>query len=72
MLLLLLPLELKKLLVQWKGPFQVLERKGWNDFAIDFNGKCRVFHINILKRFYSREEEQYAFDVGSVVAAYGG
>ena len=67
--LLLLPLESNKLLLQWKGPFQVLERKGLNDYAIDFNGKRKVFHINMLKRFYSREEEQYTFDVGSVVAA---
>ena len=66
--LLLLPSDSNKLLVQWKGPFDVLERKGLNDYAIDFNGKRKLFHINMLKRYYSRDEEQYTFDVGSVVA----
>ena len=66
---LLLPLESNKLLLQWKGPFHVSERKCLNDYAIDFNGKRKVFYINMLKWFYSREEEQYTFDVGLVVAA---
>ena len=47
----------------------MLERRGLNDYAIDFNGKRKVFYINMLKRFYSRVEEQYTFDVGSAVAA---
>ena len=61
----MLPLESNKLILQWKGPFQVLERKGMNDYATDLS---KAFCINMLKQFYSRDEEQYTFDVGSVVA----
>ena len=63
-------MESNKLLLQLIGPFQALKRMGANNDAIYFNRKRKIFHFTMQKRFYSRNEEQYTFDVGSVVATY--
>lgn len=55
--LILLPTDNNKLLMQWKGPFKVVERKGISDYRIDVNGKFRLFHANLLKKYNLREEE---------------
>ena len=49
--LLLLPTEGNKLLMQWKGPFKVVERIGRNDYRIEVKGKIRTFHVNMLKKY---------------------
>ena len=53
--LVLLPTDKNKLLMQWKGPFPVIEKIGLNDYRIDMNGKEKVFHINLLKKYIRRE-----------------
>ena len=50
--LILLPSEHNKLLIQWKGPFEVVDVKRENDFLIDVNGSKRLFHINLLKQYF--------------------
>jgi hypothetical protein len=52
--LLLLPTENNKLLMQWKGPFQVLERKYGHNYRIQLPGKTRLFHANMLKLYTER------------------
>ena len=52
--LLLLPTESNKLLMQWKGPFLVTKHVHENDFAIDINGKEKTFHANMLKKYMER------------------
>jgi hypothetical protein len=52
--LLLLPTDNNKLLMHWKGPFQVVSKVGLNDYAIDVNGRKKIFHINMLKRYFPR------------------
>lgn len=52
--LILLPTNNNKLLLQWKGPFPVVERKGSCDYRIDVNGELKLFHSNMLKKYYSR------------------
>ena len=52
--LLLLPDTNNKLLMSWRGPFKVLERRNNVDYLIDENGKSKLYHVNILKKYYRR------------------
>lgn len=54
-ILLLLSTDNNKLLMQWKGPFKVVERVRQTDYKIDMNGRVRLFHVNLLK--YNVREE---------------
>ena len=55
--LILLPTDGNKLLMQWKGPFKVVDKVGKYDYKVYVNGKVKVFHANLLKKYVSREEE---------------
>ena len=57
--LILLPTSSHKLLMQWKGPFTVTRKVNKWNYVIDVNGVERKFHINMLKRYFVREEEEY-------------
>ena len=54
--LLLLPMNANKLLMQWKGPYEVLEKVGELDYKIKIKGKVKMFHINMLKSYVERED----------------
>ena len=54
--LLLLPTDNNKLLLQWQGPFEVISRNG-NDYKIQLAGRTKTFHANMLKKYYEREPE---------------
>ena len=56
--LLLLPTDNNKLIMQWKGPFDVLDRVAHNDYRIDVNGKEKIFHANMLKLYICREQDE--------------
>ena len=56
--LLLLPSANNKLLMQWKGPYKVLEKKGQQDYIIDMDGHSKIFHANMLKLYYSRSKDE--------------
>jgi len=56
LVLLLLPTNNNKLLMQWKGPFQVVKQIGESDYKIDVNGRHKVFHATLLKRYYTRNK----------------
>ena len=52
----LLPTDHNKLLMQWKGPFEVKGCKGGNNYyQIEVNRKMKMFHINLLKQYVERE-----------------
>ena len=53
--LLLLPTDTNKLLLQWKGRFSVVEVVSPTDYRIDLNGRTKVFHINLLKQYHERQ-----------------
>lgn len=53
--LLMLPTAHNKLLLQWKGPYVVVERKGPMDYIIDINGTRKIFHANMLKQYFPRQ-----------------
>ena len=54
-MLVLLPTGHNKLLMQWKGPFEVSAVVGVNDYKVRVKGKQSVYHANILKKFFERE-----------------
>ncbi|XP_068220404.1 uncharacterized protein [Palaemon carinicauda] len=52
--LLLLPSDTNKLLSQWQGPYKVIGKKGQVDYIIEVRNKHKVFHVNMLKKYYRR------------------
>ena len=49
--LLLLPTDTNKLLMQWKGPYEIMSRCGkGNDYRVEVNKKVKTFHANMLKK----------------------
>jgi len=56
--LVLLPTAESKLLMQWKGPYQVVYRVGPTDYRIRIGGVEKVYHINMLKRYFEASTER--------------
>ena len=54
--LVLLPTDHNKLLMQWKGPFEVSAIVGLNDYKVHVKGKERVYHANLLKKYFEGED----------------
>lgn len=52
--LVLLPTDKNKLLMQWKGPFPTVGKIGNADYRVDMNGKIKTYHANLLKRYMDR------------------
>lgn len=52
--LLMMPTDKNKLLMQWKGPYQVVKKKGTLDYEINVNGKYKTYHVNLLKPYIRR------------------
>lgn len=55
--LVMLPTSSNKLLAQWQGPYQVVERMGKMTYLVDMHDRRkrrRVFHSNMLKAFHVR------------------
>ena len=50
------PTDHNKLLMQWKGPFEVSAVVGLNDYKVCVKGKERVYHANLLKKYFERED----------------
>ena len=55
--LLLLPTDSNKLLLQWKGPYEVVEVVNRMDYKIDVNGVVSTYHANMLKQYVERRNE---------------
>lgn len=55
--LVLLPTDRNKLLMQWKGPYEVSAVVGTNDYKVKIKDKLKVYHANLLKMYIEREEE---------------
>ena len=54
--LLLLPTSTNKLLMQWKGPYEVVRRVARNDYKLMVDGKEKTYHANLLKRYVERTD----------------
>ncbi|PIK41188.1 hypothetical protein BSL78_21960 [Apostichopus japonicus] len=61
--LLLLPTDKNKLLMQWKGPFPIVEKVGTMNYKIDFGHRVKTFHANLLKKYNRREVAATMFEM---------
>ena len=52
--LILLPTDSNKLLMQWRGPYTV----GANDYRVKLAFKMETYQVNMLKKYISREHEE--------------
>jgi hypothetical protein len=68
--LVLLPTSNNKLLMQWRGPYEVDKKMGNVDYRIDMNGKINTFHANMLKLYIDRANEDVRC-CGSCSYSYG-
>jgi len=55
--LVLLPTDSNKLLLQWQGPFEVLERVIGDDYRIQLAGRAKTCHANMLKKYWNWERK---------------
>ena len=55
--LLLLPTDNNKLLMQWKGPYVIQEVVGPNDYKVKVGRGLKTYHANLLKKYVDREEQ---------------
>ena len=61
--LVLLPTTQNKLLAKWQGPYKVFHRMGKVTYEVDIPGarsRKKVYHINLLKKWYNDESEETA------------
>ena len=59
--LLLLPTDTNKLLMQWKGPYEIMSRCGkGNDYRVEVNKKVKTFHANMMKKYIERADQDGA------------
>ena len=70
--LVLLRTDHNKLLMQWKGPFEVIAVMGLNDYRVRVKGKERVYHVNLLKKYFEREDSvgAVAFETNSNICKH--
>ena len=52
--LVMMPTEKNKLLMQWKGPFRVIAKIGRTDYKLEVGNLEKIFHINLLKKYIRR------------------
>ena len=61
--LVLLPTNNNKLLMQWKGPYNVEKIVNRNDYLINMGTKSKVYHANLLRKYLKNEERDFVKDV---------
>ena len=54
-ILLLLPTESNELLLQWKGPYEIVEVINRMDYKVDVNGVVNPYRANMLKLYVKRQ-----------------
>ena len=55
--LVLIPNNKNKLSMGWKGPYDVVDKLSPLDYRIRIGGKVKTFHINMLKQYLEREND---------------
>ena len=53
--LILLPSDNNKLQMKWKGPFRI-KQVGTYNYVVEIGNNCKVFHINMLKKYHRCDE----------------
>ena len=54
--LVLLPTDRNKLLLQWRGPYEITQVISGQGYGISVDGREKIFHANLLKRYITRGE----------------
>jgi transposase InsO family protein len=67
--LILLPTDNNKLLMQWKGPYVVDTVVGINDYRVKVNKKTKTYHANLLKKYVERSRHEEPQEAASVCLA---
>jgi len=44
--------------MQWKGPFEVIERVHGHDYRIELTDRVKMFHANMLKNTQSERKSR--------------
>lgn len=71
--LILLPSNSSKLLMQWQGPYAVIRKVNKWNYIVNVEGAERKYHINMLKQYYTEDvKERYTEVEMANVAAVGG
>lgn len=65
--LLMLPTDSNKLLMQWKGPYSVMERKSQVDYVVCVKGRNKLFHANMMKIYHRRTPDTNSLLVREVL-----
>ena len=55
--LILKPKKLNKLMAKWQGPATVIKKISDTNYLINFDNKEQIYHINMLKQYFGRQEE---------------
>ncbi|BFZ09104.1 hypothetical protein BsWGS_12143 [Bradybaena similaris] len=55
LVMLLLPKKNQKLLVEWQGPYRVLDKVSDVDYRIEVDGKPKLFHVNMIVKYYEQK-----------------
>ena len=66
--LVLLPTDHNKLLMQWKGPYSVEAVKGLNDYAVKIKNKQKILHANLLKKYFVRGSDELEVNAATMKA----
>ena len=66
--LLLLPTDNNKLLMQWKGLFVVTEKINPYDYKVNIDGKVKTYHGNMLMKYHRRQAANEGSLVGTTVS----
>jgi len=71
--LILLPTDNNKLLMQWKGPYQIVEVMSRYNYKVLVRGKSKTYHANLLKEYVEREKRRVVRQVigAAVIEAEG-
>ena len=64
--LVLLPTDSNKLLMHWKGPYQVVSKQGDTGYKVKIGNKEKLFHVNMLKEYIERSDVTVATVVAVV------
>ena len=67
-MLVLLPTDTNKMKMKWKGPYKVESEPHVNDFYILVRGKKKLYHANMLKKYFRRKENRKGEDAKCAIA----
>lgn len=67
-MLVLLPADKNKLVLSWKGPFLVIEKRSELDYLVSVGNKVTLFHINMLKKYEERKPLSQQMVAGTIKA----